>query len=90
MERLIGVTKDTDSFRFDADTYHKDYKIQCYLEKLFDSFYQAVWVVGKPIVTEESLIWGCHSIIILKYSGEFLHMSSSEWANFTRVLGEQQ
>ena len=47
MERLIRVTKDTDSFRFDADTYHKDYKIQCYLEKLFDSFYQAVWVVGE-------------------------------------------
>jgi len=53
-------------------------------------FIKLYGLLGKPIVTEESLIWGCHSIIILKYSGEFLHMSSSEWANFTRVLGEQQ
>ena len=90
MERLIGVTKDTDSFQFHYRTYHKDYKLQCYLEKLFDSSYQAVWVVGKPIVTKESLNWGCNSIMILKHNGEFLYMSSSEWANFSRVIGDKQ
>ena len=79
------VDADVDTFEHDYYTYTKDFKLKCYLEKLFDSKYQAVWTTEAVKVEGKECNWSCRNIVILKSNGKFIMLNNSEWAYFTEL-----
>lgn len=81
-ELLKAINEVSTSFVYEHTTYKRDFKLQKYLEKMFDTEFEKVFVNKNPQVDTKSLNVGCLDIIILKKSGKILSLTNSEWGYF--------
>lgn len=86
LDSLNSLTTDTETFNYEFEIYKKDYKLKCYLEKLFDSKYQVVWTT-RPVKVKPYGVcsWDSSNIIIMKQNGSFAMLSNSEWGEFRQL-----
>jgi hypothetical protein len=79
-----NITKSTNTFVHEYKLFTKNRKLQCYLEKMFDTKFQTVWVDDMEycVNRKELNVGSIHIIIILKNNGRILELTNSEWGSF--------
>ena len=81
-ELLKALDEVSTSFVYEHTKYTCDFKLKNYLEKMFDTKFEKVFVSNSPQVDTKSLNVGCLDIIILKKNGRVLQLTNSEWGYF--------
>ncbi len=80
-----GITKDVDSFEMSGTQFTRDFKLQKFLEKMFDTEFERVFI-NKPVQhTRVDINVGCRDIVILKKCGRILRLTNSEWGYFEYI-----
>ena len=80
-----GITKDVDSFEMLGIQFTRDFKLQKFLEKMFDTTFEKVFV-DQPVQHSKTYInVGCRDIVILKKCGRILMLTNSEWGSFEYI-----
>jgi hypothetical protein len=65
--------------------YTRDFKLQKFLEKMFDTEFEKVFVDETVQHTKTGINVGCRDIVIIKKCGRILMLTNSEWGSFEYI-----